>query len=63
MIITYILIGTFISFCLSEIDAYIQENSFEKDENEQICNKERCIVIILWPFILWIFIKALFEKS
>ena len=62
LIFTYIVIGVFISFIVDILRGSLIERGLV-DEDEKWNWTERIIVIILWPWALWVFIKNVLKSN
>ena len=62
LIFPYIVIGVFISFLIDILRGGLIERGLVNEEDKWSW-AERIIVIILWPYAVWIFIKNLLKPN
>ena len=62
LVFPYIVIGVFISFLVDTLRESLIERELV-NEDDKWSWAERIIVILLWPYCVWIFIKNLLKSN
>jgi hypothetical protein len=62
LVFPYIVIGVFISFLIDTLRESLIERELV-NEDDKWSWAERIIVILLWPYCVWIFIKNLLKSN
>ena len=62
LVFPYIIIGVFISFLIDTLRESLIERELV-NEDDKWSWAERIIVILLWPYCVWIFIKNLLKSN